>query len=133
MGFGGVFSGTVWADLSYESLCLDGVYRCCDEEGFYSHIDDPVDGGGSRVGMEGREYEMPCHSGSEGDFDSFSISYFSYHDYVGILTEGGSQSGGEIKSYVMSYLTLVESFHLVFDWVFDGHDVYSGFIEGGEG
>ena len=95
-GFVGLHA--VFADSADESLCEDACECGGDEEGFDAHVDESCDGAGGVVGVEGREDHVSGEGGLDGHAGGFGVSDFADHDAVGVLTEEGSECGGEGES-----------------------------------
>lgn len=120
---------TVLAKLAYKTLCDDRIDRSGKEKCRNSHIEYTSERLGSRVRMDRRYYKVTSKCGFNSDVDRFMISYFSYHYYVWILTEGSSESKCKVISNIRKHLGLIESVDLTFYWIFKCHDVDVWLIE----
>ncbi|MPM25975.1 hypothetical protein SDC9_72476 [bioreactor metagenome] len=104
-------------------------------------VDDPVDGLGGILGVEGGEDEVPRFGGGDGRGDGLQVPHFADEDDVGVLAEHPPEGFGEAAG-VDAHLALVDDGFLrfvdVFHRVFDGDHVVPplavDFVdEGGEG
>ncbi len=66
---------------------------------------------------------MPRHAGLDGHFGGFAITNFADHDHIGILPQDGPQAAREAHLGARVDLGLGDALQLIFDRVFDRHDV----------
>src|SRR3989338_4256505 len=71
---------------------------------------------------------MARERGVDGEASGLFVAYLTDHDDVGVLTYKATQSVGKGESYFGTHLRLVDAFHLIFNRVFDGGDIYVGRI-----
>ncbi len=82
---------TIHTDLPNQTLGEDQNDRRCDEEGFNTHIDQPCNGSGCVIGMNGAQDEMSGQGCLNSDLGCFKVSNLPHHDDIGILTEKGTE------------------------------------------
>jgi hypothetical protein len=108
-----------------------------DEERLNLHVDEPGQGSGGVVGVQGAEHQVTGQSGADGDVGGFAVADFPDHDDIGILAQNVAQGAGEGEADLAVDLGLVDALDLVFDRILDRDDAAAGGIDladkGGEG
>src|SRR6266849_133183 len=77
-------------------------------------------------GVQGGENQVAGFGGQQRGGDGFEVAHFADQDDVGILTESGAQSGGEVCGVDFDFALVDEAFLVAvekLDGVFDGHQV----------
>src|SRR5437870_2920581 len=123
----------VLADATGEALGHDEEEGGGDEEGGDAHVEEPGDGGGAVVGVEGGEDEVAGEGGADADLGGFEVAGFADEDDVGVLAEEGAEGGGEGAADFVVDLDLVDALEVVLDGVLGGHDVDVGGVDGMDG
>src|SRR5262249_48511591 len=93
-------------------------------------VDNAVDGGGSRVGMQGGKGQVAGLSDAQRGLDSFQVAHLTDEHDVGVFTKRGTQRVGEGMG-IRVYFALVDEALLVIvqklDRVLDGDHVLFAF------
>ena len=89
-----------------------------------SQIKHPTNSLYSRIGMDSTKHQMSSHGRFHSHFQSLGITDLSHHDYIRVLPQSRSQTTSKCKSYIRSYLCLIQSFHFIFNWVLKCSNIY---------
>ena len=82
----------VRADTPQQPLGNDAAQACRDQVGLHAHILQPVNGGHSILGVDGRDDEVSGQSRAHRDFSGLTIADLAYADDIRVLTQDGAQS-----------------------------------------
>ena len=86
------------------------------------HVDEAGNGAGGVVRMEGREDEVACKGGLDGDLGRLEVTDLADHHHVGVLTQEGAQHLGERIAGLRVDRHLDDSVHIVFDRFLGGEE-----------
>ena len=90
------------------------------------HVNDAVDGGRCRIGMQRAEGEVAGFRDTQRGFDGFKVAHFADQHHVRVFTKRGAQCVGKAFGVRVQF-ALVDHAVLVhvheFDRVLDGEDV----------
>ena len=114
------------ADAPYQPLGQDAFHGGRDQEGFHVPVQEPGKTGGGVIGMYGAEHQVPGKSGTDGQFHCFLIPNLTNHDHVRVLPQDRPESGSEAYTRLYIDLGLIDVRQVVFDGIFDGHNVDLG-------
>ena len=121
------------ADAAEEALGEDSQERAGDEVGFDADVEQAGDCTGGVVGVEGGEDEVACEGCLDGELCGFGIADFADEDDIGVLAEQRAETCGEGDIAFDIDLHLGDAVHVVFDGVFDGHDIAGGAVNATKG
>ena len=90
------------------------------------HVDDAVDGGGSRIGVQRGESQVAGLGDAERRFNGLQISHFADQNHIRVFSKGRPQGVGErlgvgVQLALVDHAVLVHVHEL--DRVLDGEDV----------
>ena len=66
---------------------------------------------------------MTRQSGLNGETSSFRVTNLTDHHDIGVLTENGAKTGSESETGIGIDLNLINTIHLVLNWVFHGDNI----------
>ena len=74
--------------------------------------------------MQRAQHQVARNGSLKSDFRRFRVANFAHQNHVGILTQNGSQAARKGQARFDIHLDLVDSGQLVFDRIFDGHNIH---------
>src|SRR5689334_13852354 len=95
----------------------------------YPHIKQPRDYADGRIGVDGGKHEVSSKRGLNGKSCGFTISNFSHHDDIRVLTENGTKSGSKRVPDIRKHLRLVHSSDVIFNRIFKRNHILVVAIE----
>ena len=83
------------AEATNQALSQDGQDRAGDQEWLDTHVNQPREGAGCIVGVEGREDQVTREGGLDRIVCRGLIACLSHEDDVGVLPQMGTKDAGE--------------------------------------
>ena len=117
------------ADPADQSLGDDALEGAGDQIGLDADVQEPLDGAGSIVGVDGRQDDVAGDGGPHGDLGGLAVADLTDGDDVGVLAQDGAQAAGKGHACLFIDLDLVDTVHIVFDGILQSHQVDLAGIE----
>jgi hypothetical protein len=93
------------------------------------HLDQPGDGAGRVVGVDGGEHQVSGERRMDRDLGRLPVADLAHHDDVGILPQERTKRAGEGEADLRMHVHLMDAAYLVLDRIFGGQNVQVGGVD----
>ena len=110
-------------DDAHQALRQNAIERGDEIVGLDAHVQEAAQHVQHIVGVNGGEHQVACERGVDGDLRGFLISNFADHDFVGVMTQDGTQPACKCQALLFVDGDLRDALDLIFHRIFDRDDL----------